>query len=234
MIVRIEWQFSHPRRIVHMAPKARRSIRRTKEASVQGWVIITGLTILFVIWLAYHSVGRPDWLATSPPAVAELVGLVETAGAFTLGFLWFTLWWQRQKSRNSPLPAKDLTELLALSPAEFERYVAHLFSKKGYRVKLRGSKGDLGVDLELTRSGGKQAIVQCKRYHNTIEPKIVRELYGTLVHERVSHAFLVTTAEISDAAREWARYKPITLIDGKTLAQIAAALGETAVPAHKR
>ena len=57
-----------------------------------------------------------------------------------------------------------------------------------------------------------------------IDPKIVRELYGTLVHERAAHAFLVTTAVISDAAREWASNKPMTLIDGKTLAQIAAVL----------
>ena len=193
---------------------------------MQGWLIIAGLTVLFVLWLAYHSVIQPAWLASLPPAMTELVGLLEAAGAFTLGFLWFALWWQRKQRQDVPLPAKDLVDLLALSPAEFEQYVGQLFRQKGYRVKLRGSKGDLGVDLELTKPGGKRAVVQCKRYHNTIDPKVVRELYGTLVHERVSHAFLVTTADISDAARKWARYKPITLIDGETLAQIAAALGE--------
>ncbi|MCB0000495.1 MAG: restriction endonuclease, partial [Anaerolineales bacterium] len=41
---------------------------------------------------------------------------------------------------------------------------------------------------------------------------------------RAAHAFLVTTADISDAAREWAQYKPITLIDGETLVQIATSL----------
>ena len=78
--------------------------------------------------------------------------------------------------------------------------------------------------LELRRRDGKKAIVQCKRYTNTVGPDVVRELYGTLMHERAAHAFLVTSAVISDSAREWARRKPMTLIDGATLVQIAAAL----------
>jgi restriction system protein len=113
-----------------------------------------------------------------------------------------------------------------MDPDDFEKYVGQLFRQKGYRVRLRGSKGDLGVDLELTQPSGKRAIVQCKRYHNTVGPKVVRELYGTLVHEQVPHAFLVTTADISDAARQWAQFKPITLIDGETLVKIAAALAK--------
>jgi restriction system protein len=68
--------------------------------------------------------------------------------------------------------------------------------------------------------------VQCKRYRNAIGPDIVRELFGTMIHERVHHAFLVTTASISDSAREWAAHKPMTLIDGPTLVQIAAALNK--------
>ena len=68
------------------------------------------------------------------------------------------------------------------------------------------------------------AIVQCKRYQNTVGAELVRELYGTLMHEKALHAFLITTADISSAAREWAQGKPITLIDGATLMAIAAAL----------
>ncbi len=225
MMIQVEWQFSHPRRIMGMTTKVNRASRRSKEAYVQGWMIIAGLTALFAGWLAFHSLWQPAWLMGLPPAWNELLSLMETAGAFTLGFLWFSLWWQRRKENGKrPLPTLTLEQLYELDPTSFEQYTAYLFRQKGYRVTLRGQKGDLGVDLELTQPGGKRAIVQCKRYHNKIEPKIVRELYGTLVHEQVAHAFLVTTAEISDAAREWAKFKPMTLIDGQTLVQIAAAL----------
>jgi restriction system protein len=70
----------------------------------------------------------------------------------------------------------------------------------------------------------KKAVVQCKRYQNTVGEEIVRELYGTLIHERAARAFLVTTADISESAQQWAQGKPITLIDGRTLVQITEAL----------
>jgi restriction endonuclease Mrr len=47
-----------------------------------------------------------------------------------------------------------------------------------------------------------------------------------MMHEGVAHAFLVTTAEISQASKEWAAGKPMTLIDGQTLVQIIVELGE--------
>jgi restriction system protein len=231
MIIRIESQFNHPRRIIQATQRIKPELRIPQEAVKQGRVIITGLTILFLLWLFYRAWWQPAWLTGLPIAMAELLNLLETAGAFTLGFLWFSLWWQRSQARQ-PMPLLAVADLQAMSPADFEKYVGQLFRQKGYHVKLRGSKGDLGVDLELTRSGGKRAIVQCKRYQNTVGPKIVRELYGTLIHERASHAFLVTTAEISGAAREWAQFKPITLIDGETLAKIAAALAENRARKH--
>jgi restriction system protein len=84
----------------------------------------------------------------------------------------------------------------------------------------------MGVDVMLTKENGQRAVVQCKRYRHTVGPDIVRELFGTMVHERVHHAFLVTTADISDGARDWAADKPLTLIDGTLLVQIVAALEE--------
>jgi restriction system protein len=112
-------------------------------------------------------------------------------------------------------------QLYSLSPRGFEHYVAELFERRGYAVEIRGRAGDLGVDLALTQPNGRRAIVQCKRYRHTIGPEIVRELFGTMVHERALHGFLVTTADISDAARAWAADKPITLIDGRTLAELS-------------
>ncbi len=91
---------------------------------------------------------------------------------------------------------------------------------------MRGGSGDMGVDLLLMKENGQRAIVQCKRYRHAISPDIVRELFGTLVHERAAHGFLVTTADISVNARKWAENKPLTLIDGALLLEIIAALEE--------
>lgn len=213
--------------------RLQRGRRWRLPAARRGLLIIGLLTAAFLAWSSYRAFVRPMWVTILPPALAELLSLLEAAAAFTIGFLWFAIWWRRGRGTDPDLSSLGVDELYALSPSEFEQFVAVLFRKKGYRVQWRGRSGDHGVDLELVKPGGQRAIVQCKRYRNTVGPDIVRELYGTLIHERAVHAFLVTTADISDAAREWAQYKPITLIDGDTLAEVAAVLANKNTPGRR-
>lgn len=231
MIARFESQ--QPQNRLWARGRSSASITTTpaaKAAGPSGRWLLRGMTVLFLIWLIYHRLLAPDWLQASPAGLQELLWLSEGAGALTLLFVWLVLAWRQKTAVNTPIAthsavvALGAAELVALSPREFEEYVAALFRQKGYQVTLRGRKGDHGVDLELMQHNGRRAIVQCKRYRSAIGPDVVRELYGTLMHERATHAFLVTTAEISESARQWAQGKPLTLIDGRSLCQIAAAL----------
>lgn len=206
----------------------------------KGWLIISGLTGLLLLWLAYRWLVNPAWLQQLPNLLGEGMFLLELGGTLTLIFLWLVLGmrrWRRGRwdgvnedtaalsgsgqtiAAQLPLPSSR-QELYQMTPVAFEKYVAHLFRLRGYQVKRRGGRGDHGVDLEIRQPNGKKAVVQCKRYTNTVGPDVVRELFGTLIHERAAHAFLVTSADISAAARQWARHKPITLIDGKALLQL--------------
>jgi restriction system protein len=190
-----------------------------------GLLMLGALTTLFVFWFIYRWLVQPAWLLAMPPLIHEAIALGQLASFFTLAVLWTTLIWRhRSGSSVTKFRALNVAELYSLSPKAFERYVGGLFRQKGYRVNLRGRTGDHGVDLELTGPNARRAIVQCKRYQNTVGEETVRDLYGTLIHEQVSRAFLVTTAEISDAARAWAEGKPITLIDGETLVQISTSI----------
>lgn len=213
MLARFEWRNRHQQNL--------RPSGRLRQSRIISLVLITGLLIG---WLIYHHIGRPTWISELPPLLSELLNLVESASILTMLLITAILFLRaarRQKRAEGTITTDDL---YALSPAEFEGYVADLFRRKGNRVILRGQSGDHGVDLELEHSGNRRAIVQCKRYRNAIGPDIVRELFGTMIHEGVHHAFLVTTADISPAARKWARNKPITLIDGLTLVKIAESL----------
>jgi restriction system protein len=195
-----------------------------------GWLLLVSLTVGFVAWLLYRWLAQPAWTERLPSVLGEMLVLAQAASGFTLAFLWLGLWWRRLRQPAPRVQSQiDLDGLYALSPKAFEQYVADLFRRKGFRVKLRGRSGDHGVDLELLAPGGRRAVVQCKRYQNTVGEDIIRELFGTLIHERAAHAFLVTTAEISAAARVWAQGKPMTLIDGPTLVDIVRALDTPAV-----
>lgn len=194
----------------------------SKRMPWKSSLYIGGMTAVFLLWLFYRLVVQPAWAAHLPGVLGEMLHLAEAAGLVTLGLLWGVIWLRRGGVTAVTVPPLDLEQLYELSPAEFERYVAGLFRKKGYEVQMRGRSGDLGVDILLTKMDGRQAIVQCKRYRNKVGPDVVRELYGTLIHEQADHAFLVTTAEISTSARRWAEGKPMSLIDGEELSYIAA------------
>jgi len=215
---RHNWRFDH-QLTLYKRPKS--------EATSRGLLIVGGGTAVYLIWLLYRWILQPEWIGNLPQLLIDLMQTTQLAAGFTIAVLWAAIYW-RQHRVEPPLPQPKMTidQLYALSPAEFEAYVGQLFAQKGYRVNLRGRTGDLGVDVELRNRKGKRAIVQCKRYRSTVGAEIVRELYGTMIHERVAHAFLVTTAEISKAAQSWAKGKPITLIDGQTLVEIASALSK--------
>jgi restriction system protein len=214
--------------IVRLSAGTRRPPTLTREDDITRqrlnnltW-FLSVLTGLFALWGLWRYGVAADMLSRAPGWVEDSLNLVTGAGVLTLLALWTIVIWQRLESRVvSDRSSMTVEELYNLSPRAFEHYVAELFERRGYHVEVRGRSGDLGVDLSVTRPDGRRAIVQCKRYRHTIGPEIVRELFGTMVHELAAHGFLVTTAEISDAARAWAAGKPITLIDGRTLVELS-------------
>jgi HJR/Mrr/RecB family endonuclease len=213
MLARFEWRTRHPN-----------NLRPSGNSYQTAKILLVIIVGLFLGWLIYHYVGRPAWISGLPPFLVEVLTLLESASSLTIALVFALLFWRIYWHKKLATQVVTTEDLYALSPAAFERYVANLFRKKGYQVTVRGRSGDHGVDLELERPGDRRAIVQCKRYRNAIGPDIVRELFGTMIHEGVNHAFLVTTADISPAARDWARNKPMTLIDGQMLVKIADSL----------
>ncbi|MCA9952636.1 MAG: restriction endonuclease [Anaerolineales bacterium] len=187
-------------------------------------IILTVLSAAFLLWISYRFILQPDWIPNLPTLVAEILNLIDAAWGLTLLILWGIYIWRYWHKTPKTKLLTDIESIYALSPADFEAFVGDLFKRKGYTVKLRGRSGDQGVDVEVIQSNGKRAVVQCKRYRHTVGPDIVRELFGTMIHEHAHHAFLVTTAPISESAFEWAQYKPMTLIDGDSLVKIASEL----------
>ena len=65
-------------------------------------------------------------------------------------------------------------------------------------------------------------VIQAKRYKNTVGVSAVRDLFGTLKNEGANKGILVTTSGYGHASFEFARNKPIELIDGSNLLYLLA------------
>jgi len=64
--------------------------------------------------------------------------------------------------------------------------------------------------------GGK-TVVQAKRYTRTVEVAAVRDLYGTVINEGANRGILITTSSFGPDSYEFAKDKPISLVDGQNL-----------------
>jgi Restriction endonuclease len=107
---------------------------------------------------------------------------------------------------------------------EFEHLVRELFEKEfsqnGSEVRITQSSRDGGVDAIMFDPdpirGGK-FVIQAKRYTNVVGVSAVRDLYGTVMNEGASKGILVTTANFGADSYEFAKDKPLTLLNGNNL-----------------
>ncbi len=141
-------------------------------------------------------------------------------GVFT-GFIsisWALVRWHQKRNRLSAL--KTLEDIMELPPEGFEQLVAKLFQVFGHEAEITNSGSDHGVDVIVTSTKGEKWVVQCKRYRGTVGEPVVRDLYGTMLHEGAQSAYLITTGTFSKQATVWAEGKPIVLFDGEALVRL--------------
>lgn len=142
--------------------------------------------------------------------IALLIGMV--VGVF-----------QRKQRRELLETRSGIESIREMSWQNFERLVGEAFKRKGHDVEERGGAGaDGGIDLILRRNG-KKILVQCKRWKNlSIGVSHIRELYGVMVAERANGCIFVSSGTYTADARDFAKGKPIRLIDGEELVGMIA------------
>lgn len=116
--------------------------------------------------------------------------------------------------------AKDIEAIRAMSWRELEPLIAETYRRQGFTVEETGGGGaDGGIDLIL-RGKGQKAIVQCKQWRTyRVGVKIVREMYGVMVSEKADRVVIVSSGTYTQESVDFAKGKPILLIDDKALAQ---------------
>lgn len=99
----------------------------------------------------------------------------------------------------------------------------YVFNQNGGEVRVTQASHDGGVDAiafdDDAIRGGK-FVIQAKRYNNVVPVSAVRDLYGTMIHEGATKGILVTTSSYRKESYDFAKDKPITLIDGQALLRL--------------
>lgn len=116
------------------------------------------------------------------------------------------------------------TNLAIMEWEDFEHLIRELFDKEfssnGGEVKVTQSSRDGGVDavaFDPDPIRGGKIVIQAKRYNNVVGVSAVRDLYGTILNEGATKGIIVTTSHYGNDAYEFAKNKPISLINGENL-----------------
>jgi restriction system protein len=129
----------------------------------------------------------------------------------------------------------ESSNLAAMEWEDFEHLIRQLFeeefSQSGGEVKVTQASRDGGVDavaFDPDPVRGGKIVIQAKRYTNTVGVSAVRDLFGTVMNEGATKGILVTTADYGPDAYEFAKGKPITLLNGSNLLHLLEKHGHKA------
>jgi len=127
--------------------------------------------------------------------------------------------------------ADELHEnIMASSPAFFERIVVELLVKMGYGGSLKeaasvvGKSGDAGIDgiIKEDKLGLDAIYIQAKRWDGIVGRPEIQKFAGALLGQKAKKGIFITTSDFSKDAREYVRGidAKIVLIDGETLTNL--------------
>jgi len=146
------------------------------------------------------------------------------------------------KSDKRFISGRDVVEgldesvnLAAMHWDDFEHLIRELFEKEfssnGGEVKVTQASSDGGVDaiaFDPDPIRGGKIVIQAKRYTNVVGVAAVRDLYGTVMNEGATKGILVTTSDFGKDSYQFAKDKPITLLNGNNLLSLLEQHGHKA------
>ena len=125
----------------------------------------------------------------------------------------------RPETKSAPLKTFTPELLSALEWRRLEILVTLFFQKTGYEAQRSSVGADGGVDIIIRHAGESQpsGYVQCKALNSVVRVNPIREFFGVMVSDKIPHGFFVTTSDFTADAVEFARGKPLVLVNGTDL-----------------
>ena len=137
------------------------------------------------------------------------------------------------KDINATLASELMTEVMKLSPGEFEKLVVQLLLKMGYGSGVDNAgfvtklSGDGGIDgtIKEDQLGFSTIYIQAKQWQqdSSVGRPEIQRFAGALQGEKASKGLFITTAKFSETAKQYAdnlHGSNIVLIDGNALMRL--------------
>lgn len=112
----------------------------------------------------------------------------------------------------------NMAFLMELEWKLFEDVCMEYLRLKNCNAKVTNTGADGGIDIKISdKNGNIIAVAQCKAWkkEKQVGISLIRELYGIMAAEQIKHGIFLTTSIFSNDAKEFAKNKPLILIDGE-------------------
>jgi restriction system protein len=111
----------------------------------------------------------------------------------------------------------ELADVDCMTGAEFEEFVAALFSGPGRTVEKTQVSGDHGGDVVL-RHGNQREVIQAKRHFGAVSNAAVQEVVAAKAMYGCQWAWVVTNAWFTSGAEQLAEANEVELVSRERLA----------------
>lgn len=198
---------------------ARHSSTLDDLISLPWWFNLILAAVIYVslrFWLPTIEFHNPaiKGIATTTPHLAGLFASVLVFAALMSALVS----WRKGELLNKQTGIRSVKEL---PWKDFEYLVGEAYRRKGFHVEENtGTSPDGGIDLTLTKDGEKH-LVQCKNWKTKpVGVPVVRELFGVVTAEKATGGIIVCSDSFTRGAVEFARGKPIELVEGAELVRL--------------
>lgn len=108
---------------------------------------------------------------------------------------------------------KILSNVDYMDGYQFEKFVANLYKKLGYKASVTKSSGDQGVDVIVTDDLGNKTGVQTKRSATKVTNRAVQEIYSGINYYGCSDGIVITNNYFTPSAISLASKNSIKIIN---------------------
>lgn len=178
--------------------------------------LLSNLIILIVeiciLMAAAYFTNLGDYFGLSLKGIFTLVVCLSLA--LLLLVKWLLYVFGERRYLNSPIGKID-----KMSGEEFEDYLRHKFTKRGYKVEMTPASNDYGADLICTDKNG-VLVVQAKRYEAHVGTAAVQEVTAARDFYEADRCMVVTNNYFTKNAIELADANGVELIDRDELLRL--------------